>query len=114
MQYSASRDIQIASEPIKTAFIHIFEEQEIRLIQKENIKTENPEEFFTLIRNINACRGRKELKNLIEENRSLIAKYSPLMHERTANLNNMDFEETKGKMQVNPYSGKLKNIKTVF
>ena len=109
-QYSASRDIQTAPEPIKTALIHIFEENEIRLIKKENIKKENAEEFLTFIRNINACKDRKELKNLIEKNRTLIEKYSPLMHERTANLNNLDFRGNKGKMPVTSCSGKLKKL----
>ena len=40
MQYSAARDIQIAPEPIKTSIIYIFEENEIRLIKKENITKE--------------------------------------------------------------------------
>jgi len=63
-------------------------------------KKENAEEFLTFIRNIKACTDRKELKNLIEENRNLIAKYSPLMHEHTANLTNMDFGEIKEQCQL--------------
>jgi hypothetical protein len=93
LQYSAARDVQIAPEPIKTSIIHIFKEKEIRLFQKETNKKENAEEFLTLLDNINACESRKELKNLMEENRSLIEKYSPFMHERIANLNNLDFKE---------------------
>ncbi len=100
LQYSAARDIQIASEPIKTSFIHIFEEKEIRLIQKENIGKEDTEEFLALLSNINTCTSRKELKSLIEKNRSLIEKFSPLMHERTSKLNNLDFEEIKEKCQL--------------
>jgi hypothetical protein len=56
---------------------------------------EDAEEFLSLLGNINAITGRNELKNLKEEKRSLIEKFSPLMHERTANLNNLDFEEIK-------------------
>jgi len=97
LQYSAARDIQIASEPIKTSLIHIFEENEMPLYEKDNIKKEDTEEFLSLIRNINTCTDRKELKNLIEKNRSLIEKYSPLMHENTENLNNLDLEEIKEK-----------------
>ena len=93
-QFSASRDLQTGQDPIKTSLIHIFEEKEIRLL-----KNENSEEFLALLRDIDACTGRKELKNLIGENRPLIAKCSPLMHECTANINNMDFEETKEKCQ---------------
>jgi tetratricopeptide (TPR) repeat protein len=96
-QYSASRDIPTAPEPIKTSLINIFEENEIRLIKKENITKENTEEFLALIGNINACKDRKDLKNLIEKNRTLIEKYSPLMHESTANLNNLDLEGIKEK-----------------
>ena len=95
MQYSASRDLQIAPEPIKTALIHIYEENEIRLTKKEDAEV-----FISFIQNVNSCTGRKELKNLIENNRSLIEKCSPLMHECTANLNNMDFEETKEKCRL--------------
>lgn len=96
-QYSAARDIPTAPEPIKTSIIHIFEEKEIRLIKKENITKENTEEFLALIGNIDACKDRKDLKNLIEKNRTLIEKYSPLMHESTENLNNLDLEEIKEK-----------------
>ncbi|MHB8100775.1 MAG: tetratricopeptide repeat protein [Methanosarcina sp.] len=96
-QYSAARDIPTAPEPIKTSLIHIFEENEIRLIKKENITKENTEEFLALIGNINACKDRKDLKNLIEKNRNLIEKYSSLMHESTENLNNLDLEEIKEK-----------------
>lgn len=100
LQYSAARDIQIATEPIKTSVIHIFEKNEIRLIQEENTKKEDAEEFLALLGNINACIGRKELKNLLEENKSLIEKFSLLMHERTANLNNLDFEEIKERCRL--------------
>jgi predicted amidohydrolase len=96
-QFSASRDLQTGPESIKTSLIHIFEEKEIRLIKKENIKAENAEEFLTFIRDINVCTDRKEIKTLIETNRSLIEKYSPLMNESTLNLNNLDFEEIKEK-----------------
>jgi tetratricopeptide (TPR) repeat protein/predicted amidohydrolase len=65
LQYSAARDIQIASEPIKTSVIHIFEENEIRLTKEGNIEMEDAEEFLSLLGNINACTGRKELKSLI-------------------------------------------------
>ena len=99
-QFSASRDLQTGQEPITTSLIHIFEEKEIRLIKNEEIKTENAEEFLTLIQTINACKDRKELKNLIENNRHLIEKYSPLMHESTSNLNNLDFKETKEKCRL--------------
>ena len=95
LQYSAARDIQIAPEPIKTSFLHIFEEKEIRLLPEEN-----KEEFLALLGNINACTGRKELKDLIEYKRSLIEKFSPLMHEHTKNLNNLSFEEIKGKCRL--------------
>ncbi len=47
LQYSAARDIQIASEPIKISLIHIFEENEIRLFEKEDA-----EEFMTLIQTL--------------------------------------------------------------
>jgi len=99
-QFYASRDVQLGQVPIKTALINIFEEQEIYFTKNENIKKENAEEFLTFIRNIKACTDRKELKNLIEENRNLIAKYSPLMHEHTANLTNMDFGEIKEQCQL--------------
>lgn len=85
--------------PIKTSFIHIFEEKEIRLVKKVDITKESTEEFLALIESINASTDRKELKNLIEKNSSLIGKYSPLMHENAKNLNNLDFEEIKGKCQ---------------
>ncbi|PAV12768.1 hypothetical protein ASJ81_05710 [Methanosarcina spelaei] len=98
-QFSASRDVQPGHEPIKTSFIHIFEEKEIRLIKKGDITKESTEEFLALIESINASTDRKELKNLIEKSSSLIGKYSPLMHENTKNLNNLDFEEIKGKCQ---------------
>jgi hypothetical protein len=91
-QFSTSRELQIAPEPIKTSLIHIFEENEILLTRKEDA-----DEFLTLIRDISACTGRNELKNLIEMNRSLIVEYSPLMHEGTKALNNLDFEEIKEK-----------------
>mgnify|MGYP000889073102 FL=1 len=96
-QFSASRDVQSGHEPIKTSFIHIFEEKEIRLFKSESITKENSEEFLALIGNISACKDRKEIKTLIEKNSSLIKKYSPLMHENTKNLNNLDFEEIKKK-----------------
>jgi len=98
-QFSASRDVQPGHEPIKTSFIHIFEEKEIRLIKKGDITKESKEEFLALIGSINASADRKELKNLIEKSSSLIEKYSPLMHENTKNLNNLDFEEIKEKCQ---------------
>ncbi|AKB50452.1 hypothetical protein MSBRW_1199 [Methanosarcina barkeri str. Wiesmoor] len=96
-QFSASRDVQAGHEPIKTSFIHIFEEKEIRLIKSENITRENTEEFLALIGDINFCKDRKEIKTLIEKNSSLIEKYSPLMHENIKNLNNLDFEDIKEK-----------------
>jgi hypothetical protein len=58
---------------LRQPVIHIFEEKEIRLIQKENIGKEDTEEFLALLSNINTCTSRKELKSLIEKNRSLIA-----------------------------------------
>lgn len=91
-QYSAARDIPTAPEPIKTSFIHIFDENEIRLNKKDTI-----EEFLGFISEINACKDLKELKNLLEKNRSLIVEYSPLMHESVSNLKNLDFEEVNEK-----------------
>ena len=96
-QFSASREVQAGHETIKTSFIHIFEEKEIRLIKNENITRENTEEFLDMIGNINACKDRKAIKTLIEKNSSLIEKYSPLMHENTNNLNNLSFEDIKEK-----------------
>jgi len=98
-QFSASRDVQPGHEPIKTSFIHIFEEKEICLIKKRDITTESTEEFLALIWSINASADRKELKTLIEKSSSLIERYSPLMHENAKNLNNLDFEEIKEKCQ---------------
>lgn len=91
-QFSTSRDLQIAPEPIKTTLIHIFEEDELRFT-----KGEDAEEFLTFLKNINNCKDRVELKNLIEKNNSLIENYSPLMNERTKALNNLDFNEIKEK-----------------
>ena len=99
LQYYAARDIQMAPESIKTSVVPILEEEEIRLIKKENIRKKDAKEFLALLNAVRVCTSRNELKSLIEGNRSLIEKYSALMYERTSNLNNLNFEEIKKKCQ---------------
>lgn len=48
-----------------------------------------------LLKIIHSCKTGDELKQLLTDNKSLIQNYSPLMHERTKNLEHLSFDRIK-------------------
>jgi tetratricopeptide (TPR) repeat protein/predicted amidohydrolase len=79
MDFFAARDTQMAQVPLRTQFIHIFEESEILKSAKDEDKDDVPA-FFELLEKMKSCTDRSELKELLEDNDSLISRYSPFMH----------------------------------
>ncbi|HIE31586.1 MAG TPA: hypothetical protein EYP67_04275 [Methanosarcinales archaeon] len=95
MNFFAARDTQQAQTPIREKFIPIFEEEEI-IRSKKN----KPHDFLVLLKTIESCEDRGELKELIEDNESLIQAHSPLMHANTKNLENMWLDKLKNKCRA--------------
>jgi tetratricopeptide (TPR) repeat protein/predicted amidohydrolase len=95
MNFFAARDTQQAQTPTIEEFIYIFEEDEIL-----NSKKDNPQDFLDLLQKIESCEEKDELKKLLMDNESLIQDYSPLMHERTKNLENMRLDQIKDRCRA--------------
>lgn len=122
--FSPARDAANAQVPIKTQYIPIIEEGEIfykteielqkdidaikriysslekqkELIdEKEIYAKENIQAFIDLLEKINFC-DKNNLKMLLESNKELIKKYSPLMYEKNIKrLKNLTLDEIKSK-----------------
>ncbi|MHC1595512.1 MAG: tetratricopeptide repeat protein, partial [Candidatus Syntropharchaeales archaeon] len=90
MNFSAARDTQQAQRPITEKFVYILEEDEILNSKKDNPQEYDPHDFLDLLRKIKSCDEKNELKKLLMNNESLIEHYSPLMHEHTKNLENLE------------------------
>ena len=98
MKFNPARDTQIGQGPITYKLIHIFEENEIPRSAEDGKKDDrNPQAFLDLLKIINTCDDRHELKRLLVDNGELIRKYSPLMHESTRNLADLKLDELKEK-----------------
>lgn len=99
MNFNAARDTQGAPVPITHKLIYIFEKTEI-----VESKKENPETFLGLIETIKSCNDKKKLKEILENNKSLIQNFSPLWHreiwenkDKLQNLNNLEINQIKDK-----------------
>jgi tetratricopeptide (TPR) repeat protein len=88
MGFFAARDTQQSQTPIITKLIHVFEEKD------------KPQDFLVLLQKIESCKDRNELKKLLTDNGSRIRDSSPLMHERTKNLENMSLDRIKDKCRA--------------
>ena len=88
MGFFAARDTQQSQTSISTKLIHVFEEKD------------KSQEFLGLLQEIESCKDRNELKKLLMDNESLIQKYSPLMHERTKNLENLRLDQIKDRCRA--------------
>jgi len=98
MKFNPARDTQIVQGPITYNLIHIFEENEISRSAKDGKKDDrNPQAFLDLLKIINTCDDKHELKQLLADNGKLIRKHSPLMHKNTRNLVNLTTDEIKEK-----------------
>jgi len=97
MDFFAARDTQMAQVPLRTQFIHIFEESEILKSAKDEDKDDVPA-FFELLEKMKSCTDRSELKELLKDNDSLISRYSPLMHKSTGgDLTSLPLEKIRKK-----------------
>lgn len=98
MKFNPARDTQMGQVPIAYNLIHIFEEYDILKSAENDKKDErNPQEFLDLLKAINSCEDKHELKRLLTDNGDLILKHSPLMHKTTRNLVNLKLDEIKGR-----------------
>ena len=98
MKFNAARDTQMGQMPITYKLIHIFEKHEMLESAKDDKKVErNPQAFLELLKTINSCDDRHELKQLLADNGELICKHSPLMHKNTRSLANLKLDEIKEK-----------------
>jgi len=98
MKFNPVRDTQMGQVPITYKLIHIFDENEIPKSAEDGKKDDrNPQAFLELLKMINTCDDRHELKRLLADNGELIRKHSPLMHENTRNLANLKPDEIKEK-----------------
>ncbi|HEY5122394.1 MAG TPA: hypothetical protein VIK14_01525, partial [Ignavibacteria bacterium] len=120
MEFNAARDTRQAPYPIKTSYIHIFEEEEINNYTKikvdklynkyHEILKKNPDEFANLIKEqreieinkdkfielitkIEQSKDSDKIKKLLEGNKLLIKEYSPLMNKEISKLINPRPEE---------------------
>jgi len=81
MKFNPARDTQMGQVPITYKLIHIFEENEIPKSAEDGKKDDkNLPAFLELLKTINSCDDRHELKQLLADNGELICKHSPLMH----------------------------------
>jgi len=98
MKFNPARDTQMGPVPITYKLIHIFEENEKFKSAEDGKKDDrNPQAFLELLKTINSCDDRHELKQLLADNGELIRKHSPLMHKNTRNLANLKLSEIKEK-----------------
>ncbi|MBA1341801.1 MAG: hypothetical protein C5S40_06625 [ANME-2 cluster archaeon] len=88
----------MGQEPITYKLIHIFEENEILKSAEDGKEDDrNMQAFLELLKTINSCDDRHELKRLLTDNGELICKHSPLMHKNTRNLADLRLDEIKEK-----------------
>ncbi|MCK4735437.1 MAG: carbon-nitrogen hydrolase family protein, partial [Methanophagales archaeon] len=100
MNFFAARDTQQAQTPIIEKLIYIFEEDEIFNSKKDDSQKGDPQDFLDLLKIMDSCKTRDELKQLLTANRSLIRDYSPLMHERIKNLENLRLGQIRDKCRA--------------
>lgn len=111
--YFPGQDTQNAQEAVTDRLIQIFEEAELLKNSIDNKSSKpNVEDFISLLKNIETCESKTELKDLLEnaqkeiyeteqdgkvKKESLIEHYSPLMNKRIQDMKNLSLEKMKKK-----------------
>ncbi|MDP3103666.1 MAG: tetratricopeptide repeat protein [Candidatus Methanoperedens sp.] len=99
MNFNPARDTQGAPVPIKYKLIHIFEKNEM-----SGSKKEYPQVFLDIIGKIRSCGDKDILKEILENNKALIRRFSPIWHREIwgtikdkKSMNNFDLDQIKDK-----------------